>query len=61
MQISNSDILIQAFNRMIRYANYHIFVVININSTIRNERESVEKFRDLPTQLSISQLLIILE
>ena len=46
---------------MMRYANYHIFVVMNINSIIRNERTNVEKLRDLSTKLSISRLLTILE
>ena len=46
---------------MIRYANYHIFIVMNIDSIIRNERKSVEKLRDLSTKLSISRLITILE
>ena len=44
---------------MVRYADYLIYIFINIYGNIRNERKSWKK-GDKPTKLPISQLLISL-
>ena len=42
---------------MIGYANYLIFMFMNINENIRNKMKMVEKLNVVPIKLQIAQLL----
>ena len=48
------------FYLIVGYANYLIFIFIDVNENIRNKRKIVNKLRGVPTKLPLSQLLIVL-
>ena len=45
---------------MFRYANYQIYIFMNINESIRNKRKIVKNYGGVHANLSTSQLLTIL-
>ena len=45
------------WTKMIKYTNYLICILMNINENIRNKRKLVEKLRGIPTKLPLHQLL----